>query len=209
MRVGDAWRLGIRYCQEGGCGSQRELLRQAPYDWEEGNLLCCSRFRLVDRIDTNQVDWYVDFYFPFVRKWAERASRHTANGRHKFLFLEPIPNEVEVQVAIALKLADLRFQLCPSSWVPEHQPRNMVFSPHWYDLQALFNKAFGDFTVNVQGLSRVRLPLKTPPGYTNFIPTAHFLRGCFRGKPFTGVKAGPGRTTRNRSGTLSNPGISR
>ena len=25
-----------------------------------------------------------------------------------------------------------------------------------YDLSALFSKAFGDFTVNVQGLSRVR-----------------------------------------------------
>ena len=42
----------------------------------------------------DQVDWYLDFYFPFVRKWAERVSRHTADGKHKLLFLEPIPNEV-------------------------------------------------------------------------------------------------------------------
>lgn len=31
----------------------------------------------------------------------------------------------------------------------------MVYAPHWYDLNALFTKAFGDFSVNVQGLSRV------------------------------------------------------
>ena len=49
----------------------------------------------------------------------------------------------------------------------------MVYAPHWYvllhagrskqltclpgryDLNALFTKSFGDFTVNVQGLSRV------------------------------------------------------
>jgi hypothetical protein len=31
----------------------------------------------------------------------------------------------------------------------------MVFAPHWYDLDALFNKAFREVTVNVQGLSRV------------------------------------------------------
>jgi hypothetical protein len=31
----------------------------------------------------------------------------------------------------------------------------MVFSPHWYDLDALFRKEFGNFTVNVQALSRV------------------------------------------------------
>lgn len=33
----------------------------------------------------------------------------------------------------------------------------MVYAPHWYDLDGLFRKAFGDFTVNVQGLSRVRI----------------------------------------------------
>jgi hypothetical protein len=33
----------------------------------------------------------------------------------------------------------------------------MIFSPHWYDLDALFRKEFGNFTVNVQALSRVSL----------------------------------------------------
>ena len=30
----------------------------------------------------------------------------------------------------------------------------MVYAPHWYDLNTLFSGEFGDFTVNVQGLSR-------------------------------------------------------
>lgn len=36
----------------------------------------------------------------------------------------------------------------------------MVFAPHWYDLNGLFAKAFGNFSVNVQGLSRGMFPLK-------------------------------------------------
>ena len=44
----------------------------------------------------------------------------------------------------------------------------MVYSPHWYDLYALFNKAFGDFTFNVQGLSQVRAPPNwSPRNYLN------------------------------------------
>ena len=48
----------------------------------------------------DQVDWYLDFYFPFVRKWAERVSKYTSNGKHKLLFLEPIPNEVIAQTVV-------------------------------------------------------------------------------------------------------------
>lgn len=36
----------------------------------------------------------------------------------------------------------------------------MVFAPHWYDLKALFEKAYGEFTANVQGLSRGMFVLK-------------------------------------------------
>ncbi|THH27123.1 hypothetical protein EUX98_g7072 [Antrodiella citrinella] len=50
-------------------------------------------------------------------------------------------------------------KFCPPSFTPEHQPDNMVYAPHWYDLKSLFEKAFGDFTVNVQGISRGMFPL--------------------------------------------------
>ncbi|KAH9921814.1 glycoside hydrolase superfamily [Fomitopsis serialis] len=49
---------------------------------------------------------------------------------------------------------------CPASWTAERRPANMIYAPHWYDLNGLFTKAFGNFTVNVQGLSRGMFPLK-------------------------------------------------
>ncbi|OSC99248.1 glycoside hydrolase family 5 protein [Trametes coccinea BRFM310] len=88
-----------------------------------------------------EIDWYTDFYFPFVQKWAARVRKVT--GEDKIVFTEPIPNE-----------------FCPTSWTSERRPSNMVFAPHWYDLNTLFNKAFGNFTVNVQGLSRGMFPMK-------------------------------------------------
>ncbi|KAG9124154.1 hypothetical protein FRC07_012642 [Ceratobasidium sp. 392] len=45
-------------------------------------------------------------------------------------------------------------EFCPVSWTTDKQPANMVFAPHWYDLNALFSKAFGYMSVNVQGLAR-------------------------------------------------------
>ncbi|KAJ7243602.1 glycoside hydrolase [Mycena haematopus] len=88
-----------------------------------------------------KIDWYTDFYYPFLHKWANRV--RSVSPPAKIIFVEAIPNE-----------------FCPASWTPEHRVPNMVYAPHWYDLNALFQKAFGDFTVNVQGLSRGMFPLK-------------------------------------------------
>jgi hypothetical protein len=41
-----------------------------------------------------QVDWYTDFYYPFIDKWTQRVQRHSPS---KLLFFEPIPNEVQEQ----------------------------------------------------------------------------------------------------------------
>lgn len=58
----------------------------------------------------------------------------------------------------------------------------MVYTPHWYDLNALFNKAFGDFTVNVQGLSRVSLRGKLEPLLSTDVPQGMFiLKGFYWG----------------------------
>ncbi|KAF7343271.1 Glycoside hydrolase family 5 protein [Mycena venus] len=88
-----------------------------------------------------KIDWYTDFYYPFLHKWVNRV--RSVSPPHKITFVEAIPNEY-----------------CPTSWTPEQRVPNMVYAPHWYDLNALFQKAFGDFTVNVQGLSRGMFPLK-------------------------------------------------
>ncbi|KAJ7742575.1 glycoside hydrolase family 5 protein [Mycena metata] len=89
----------------------------------------------------DKIDWYTDFYYPFLHKWVERV--RSVVPPEKIIFVEAIPNE-----------------FCPASWTPEQTVPNMVYAPHWYDLNALFLKAFGDFSVNVQGLSRGMFPLK-------------------------------------------------
>ncbi|OCH85892.1 glycoside hydrolase [Obba rivulosa] len=95
-----------------------------------------------DPMTGRKIDWYTDFYYPFLGLWAKRV-RSASSAADKLIFVEPIPNE-----------------FCPSSWTAERRPRNMVYAPHWYDLNSLFAKAFRDFTVNVQGLSRGMFPLK-------------------------------------------------
>ncbi|KAJ3529087.1 hypothetical protein NMY22_g9143 [Coprinellus aureogranulatus] len=87
------------------------------------------------------VDWYTDCYYPLIKRWEQRV--RSLAGPNKIAFLEPIPNE-----------------FCPPSFGKEGRIDNMVFAPHWYDLKALFEKSFGNFTVNVQGLSRGLFPLK-------------------------------------------------
>ncbi|OJT05214.1 hypothetical protein TRAPUB_4039 [Trametes pubescens] len=107
---------------------------------DEGVVLRENYFKR-DPHSGREIDWYTDFYYPFVKKWAERVRSVTSED--KVVFTEPIPNE-----------------FCPSSWTPERRPTNVVYAPHWYDLNTLFMKAFGNFTVNVQGLSRGMFPLK-------------------------------------------------
>ncbi|KAI6015142.1 glycoside hydrolase family 5 protein [Pisolithus orientalis] len=94
-----------------------------------------------DPMTGRKVNWYTDFYYPFLKRWAKRV--RDVIPKDKMLFVEPIPNE-----------------FCPSSWTKENQVPNMVFAPHWYDLDTLFSKKFGDFSVNVQGLSRGMFPLQ-------------------------------------------------
>ncbi|KIJ34283.1 glycoside hydrolase family 5 protein [Sphaerobolus stellatus SS14] len=84
----------------------------------------------------NKVDWYTDFYFPFLKRWEERI-RAVSGVKDKILFVEAIPNE-----------------FCPRSWTEEHQLKNMVYAPHWYDLNALFQKSYGNLTANVQAIAR-------------------------------------------------------
>ncbi|GJN94713.1 hypothetical protein Rhopal_007804-T1 [Rhodotorula paludigena] len=89
----------------------------------------------------DEVSWYRDCYFPFVRKFSDRI-RRTPNPSTWLTLVEPIPNE-----------------FCPVYPV-EQQPKNMIFAPHWYDLQTLFEKKLGFMTANVQGLARGMFLLK-------------------------------------------------
>lgn len=48
-----------------------------------------AEWLLIDRI---QIDWYTDFYYPFLTTWKERI--HKVSPADKMVFVEPIPNEV-------------------------------------------------------------------------------------------------------------------
>ncbi|KAG8901460.1 hypothetical protein FRB99_005289 [Tulasnella sp. 403] len=101
---------------------------------KEGVVLKESYF-MKDPSSGKKIDWYVDYWYPFLRRWSERV--RPIAGHDKIVFVEGIPNE-----------------FCPQSWTRAHQIDNMVYAPHWYDLNALFAKAFSRLSVNVQGLSR-------------------------------------------------------
>lgn len=98
-----------------------------------------------------RIEWYRDFYAPFLRRFSDRVSRKNS---HYLTFIEPIPNE------------------CIPPWPPAHQvdsiealndtnqPDRLVYAPHFYDLNVLFNKSYTWMSVNVQGLSRGKFILK-------------------------------------------------
>ncbi|KAF8587786.1 glycoside hydrolase family 5 protein [Ramaria rubella] len=104
-------------------------------DKQQGVVLRENYFRKDPRTG-RKIDWYKDFYYPFLARWVDRV-RSVSGAQNKIIFVEAIPNE-----------------FCPRSWTQEHQFENMVYAPHWYDLNALFAKAYGNMSYNVQGLSR-------------------------------------------------------
>ena len=61
---------------------------------ETGNKVCPLFFpRKLSAVKLGmQVDWYTDFYYPFLKRWSDRV-RSVAPER-TMLFVEPIPNEV-------------------------------------------------------------------------------------------------------------------
>ncbi|GAA5828536.1 hypothetical protein JCM11251_000840 [Rhodosporidiobolus azoricus] len=90
-----------------------------------------------------EVAWYRDFYFPFCRLFAKRIREWGGQDAEGWWNLvEPIPNE-----------------FAPVYPVIE-RPLNFVFAPHWYDLQALFEKRLAWMSANVQGLAKGMFLLK-------------------------------------------------
>ncbi|KAJ3155211.1 hypothetical protein HDU89_007402 [Geranomyces variabilis] len=80
------------------------------------------------------VSFYNDCYVPFVKRFTDAI---LAEDPNLLVFFEPIPNED------------------PPVLSAESDHAQLVYSPHWYDLKVLFNKAFNSIvTHDVQGLSR-------------------------------------------------------
>ncbi|KAI8076913.1 glycoside hydrolase superfamily [Halteromyces radiatus] len=80
----------------------------------------------------NKVDFYQDFYVPFVNTYAKAIQ---AVKPSLYCFVEPLANEKS-----------------PVFTEKDHH-HNMIFAPHWYDLNCVFYKKFdGKITHDVQAL---------------------------------------------------------
>ncbi|KAK7960371.1 glycoside hydrolase family 5 protein [Apiospora saccharicola] len=110
-----------------------------------------------------RLEWYRDCWAPFLLKFSERVSR----GHPQHLsFLEPIPNEFmppwegkeEEEGDDPRENASQKY--ATKTVIATKRPQNLVYAPHFYDLNVLFSKAHGLMSVNVQGLSRGMFVLK-------------------------------------------------
>ena len=52
-----------------------------------------------------QIDWYTDFYYPFMNKWAEYV--RSASSTEKIIFVEMIPNEARLVHALCVLVIDI------------------------------------------------------------------------------------------------------
>lgn len=104
-----------------------------------------------DRHD--KIEWYCDCYSPFLQKFAERVSR-----KQHFSFIEPIPNEFPPPLLFPEDSEPKPTHTLLSGHTTA--PRNLVYAPHFYDLNVLFSKSYSWMSVNVQGLSRGMFILK-------------------------------------------------
>lgn len=110
--------------------------------------------------ERKKIEWYRDFYGPFIQKFADRVSR---KERNSFVFVEPIPNEFippwksdDDKTEATL----LNQKYAVATTINTRRPRNLVYAPHFYDLNVLFSKHHSWMSVNVQGLSRGMFILK-------------------------------------------------
>ncbi|EPQ28323.1 uncharacterized protein PFL1_04150 [Pseudozyma flocculosa PF-1] len=114
-----------------------------------------------------RVEWYRDFYTPFLKRFHQRVNRKASSN---LSFLEPIPNEfmppwkpaaaLDEEAARALREAATAQSYAAKTLLEEERPSNLVYAPHFYDLNVLFGKTHAWMSVNVQGLSRGMFVLK-------------------------------------------------
>lgn len=73
---------------------------------------------MIDNIQ--QIDWYTDFYYPFLNRWADIV--RSASEEKKLVFVEAIPNEVRTLGLVVHASAECNFL---SSFVPRPGHRNI------------------------------------------------------------------------------------
>lgn len=73
-----------------------------------------------------QVDWYSDFYYPFLKRWGERIRSITSAD--KLVFSEAIPNDVRGDIYPPVKFLTM---LLPCSFALRHGLR-INSCPTWF-----------------------------------------------------------------------------
>ncbi|KFA67358.1 hypothetical protein S40285_07035 [Stachybotrys chlorohalonatus IBT 40285] len=104
------------------------------------------------------IEWYRDFYAPFLQKFSERVTRSRS---HYMSLIEPVPNEFMPpwQIDEVRRRESLKQAYSVDTTMEGKPPRNLIYAPHFYDLNVLFSKHHAWMSVNVQGLSRGMFPL--------------------------------------------------
>lgn len=97
-----------------------------------------------------RIEWYRDCYTPFVLKFSQRVSRRFPEH---LSFVEPLPNQFMPPWQPENRQA-LQQQYKTEIVIDSERPQNLVYAPHFYDLNVLFSKTHTAMSVNVQGLAR-------------------------------------------------------
>ncbi|WYZ44950.1 hypothetical protein EsH8_VIII_000266 [Colletotrichum jinshuiense] len=136
------------------------------WEWDESKkqprVLQKDYFEVDHRPDREgtPLEWYRDFYGPFLKRFSDRVSRKSPR---QFCFFEPIPNEFMppwVGEGGTVDEAARKQTYATKTVIDTPRPNNLVFAPHFYDLNVLFSKHHSWMSVNVQGLSRGMFILK-------------------------------------------------
>ena len=85
--------MGLGRSEEGRRPAEGELFPEGSHYREDGmSVPYLILFSPELKGNCVQINWYTDFYFPFLRKW--EAMVRSVAGPEKPLWVEPIPNEV-------------------------------------------------------------------------------------------------------------------
>ena len=99
---------GANVWSSGACPWEKE----AVWRWSDakGRAMAMQEDYFAKDRSGRKVEFYSDFYFPFVRRWDEVIGR---KAKGKARMISAVPNE-----------------FCPD-WPEASRPKNFVYAPHW------------------------------------------------------------------------------
>lgn len=88
--------------------------REGVWKWHEAKKMPVALQEDYFAKDRNgkRVDFYTDFFYPFVKRWEAMVDRR-AKGKARLRLVEAVPNEYAPE------------------WPVDKRPNNFVYAPHW------------------------------------------------------------------------------